>query len=86
MITREEFLHKWAVNVLDRNDENDSLNDILADDETPMDERLDEVCTLVVRRVVLDILHDLGRPADGDIAVALSTLREMFVNSSPVKL
>ena len=82
-MSREEFLQKWAVNVLDRTDENDLLNEILEDEERPMEERLEEVCQLVIRRNILEMIYDVGY-GDVDIYEALKIVRGMFINSSPI--
>lgn len=76
-MTREEFLQKWAANVVE-DATTDPLFDAYQDDK-------DELCQLIIRRVVLDMLYDYGC-GSLDIHEALSVLREWFVNSAPTKL
>ena len=78
-MTREEFLQKWATNVVE-DATTDPLFDAYQDDKDK-----DELCQLIVRRVVLDMLYDYGY-GSLDIHEALSVLREWFVNSSPTLL
>lgn len=84
-MTKEEFLQKWAGNVLDLNDRDDVLNEILHDEDIPHDERLNEVCALVVRRNVVDMLTDLGEEVRS-IEEAVAILRGMYINSAPIRI
>jgi hypothetical protein len=78
-MTREQFLAKWATHVWDYADADDPLHDVLTDEETPMDERIDHICLMVIRRNILDMLYDFGHSQNGNIGDAVKLISKWLV-------